>query len=644
MSVRMPYNFRRLIKLKSRVFAIISLVAGLIGAITVVHAEAPLLAERVSADALPPEAQRLPLSPLKIDLPALGQTTGQQGGEIEILMASSKDTRMLTVYGYSRLVGFNPELELQNDIALAVDNEEDRRFTFHLRPGHRWSDGKPFTSEDFRYFWEDIANNEMLSPFGLPEDLLVDGSPPRVDIIDRHTIRYEWPAPNPLFLPSLAGARPLYIYAPAHYLKQFHGKYVDPEKLEAMVDEAGVRNWAGLHTRYGHQYKFDNPDLPTLQPWRCITSAPSERFIFERNPYFHRVDSQGQQLPYLDRIIVNIASSGLIPAKTGAGESGLQARYLRLDNYPFLKEGEKRNDFVVRLWKMGIGSQIAIYPNLNANDSEWRELLRDVRFRRALSLGIDRTEINEVIYFGIVNESANTVLPQSPLFKRDYVSAWSTYNPDKANALLDEIGLTARNEENLRLLPSGRPLKVVVHSAGESTEQTDVMELIHDTWLNLGLKIFTKPSQREVFRERLYSGEALMSIWTGLDNGLPTSNSPPTDLAPTNQTQPQWPVWGQFFETGGQTGEAPALPEVKALVALLGQWRRAADHAKRTEAWQEMLKIHAEQVFSIGTVNSVPQPIVIDARLRNVPDEGIYAWAPGAYFGMYRPDTFWLEQ
>ena len=184
----------------------------------------------------------------------------------------------------------------------------------------------------------------------------------------------------------------------------------------------------------------------------------------------------------------------------------------------------------------------------------------------------------------------------------------------------------------------------MVHSAGESTEQTDVMELIHDTWLNLGLKIFTKPSQREVFRERLYSGEALMSIWTGLDNGLPTSNSPPTDLAPTNQTQPQWPVWGQFFETGGQTGQAPDLPEVKALVALLRQWRRAPDHAERTEAWREMLKIHAEQVFSIGTVNSVPQPIVIDARLRNVPDEGIYAWAPGAYFGMYRPDTFWLEQ
>ena len=135
-----------------------------------------------------------------------------------------------------------------------------------------------------------------------------------------------------------------------------------------------------------------------------------------------------------------------------------------------------------------------------------------------------------------------------------------------------------------------------------------------------------------------------MSIWTGLYNGLPTSNSPPTDLAPTNQTQPQWPVWGQFFETGGQTGQAPDLPEVKALVALLGQWRRAPNQAQRTDVWREMLKIHADQVFSIGTVNSVPQPIVIDGRRRNVPDEGIYAWAPGAYFGMYRPDTFWLEQ
>lgn len=607
-----------------------------------VQAEAPLFNERVLDGTLPAMDQRLPSEPLITDMESMGRSTGKPGGEIEMLMASSKDTRMMTVYGYARLVGFTPDLELQPDIVERVDVEDDRRFTFHLRPGHRWSDGQPFSAEDFRYFWEDIANNEDLSPFGLPEALLVDGQSPRFEVIDRQTVRYEWPSPNPLFLPALAGARPLYIYAPGHYLKQFHAKYVDPAKLEAMVDEAGVRNWAGLHTRYGHQYKFDNPDLPTLQPWVCITPAPSERFVFERNPFFHRMDTSGQQLPYLDRIILNIASAGLIPAKAGAGESGLQARYLRLDNYPFLMEGGERNNFMVRLWEMGIGSQMAIYPNLNANDPIWRDLMRDVRFRRALSLAIDREEINQVIYFGLVRSSANTVLPKSPLYKEAYANAWTNFDLDQANGLLDDIGLTERNKQGLRLLPDGRPMEVVIHSAGESTEQTDLMELIHDTWLKLGIKIFTKPSQREIFRERLYSGEALMSIWTGLDNGLPTADSPPTELAPTNQTQPQWPVWGQFFETAGLTGSAPDLPAAARLAELLQAWRDAADKNAREEVWHQMLALHAEQLFSIGTVNAVPQPIVIHSRLRNVPEEGVYAWAPGAYFGMYRPDTFWL--
>ncbi len=605
-------------------------------------AESPLLSERVSTGALPPSAERLPQTPLVTDLAAMSRETGQPGGDISLLMARSKDTRMMTVYGYARLVGFTPQLTLEPDIALEVENVSDQTFTFHLRPGHRWSDGQPFTTEDFRYYWEDMALNEFLSPFGPPEALLVNGKPPRVEVIDRHTIRYHWEAPNPLFLPSLAGARPLYIYAPAHYLKQFHADHVDEAKLKSMVEEAGVRNWAGLHTRFGHQYKFDNPDLPTLQPWLCVTPAPSERFIFERNPYFHRVDSKGQQLPYLDRVIVNIASSGLIPAKTGAGESDLQGRYLRLDNYPFLMEGGERNNFVVRLWQMGIGSQMAIYPNLNANDDTWREVMRDVRFRRALSLGIDRDEINQVIYFGLVLPSANTVLPQSPLFRQEYADAWVRFDLKTANALLDEMGLTERNEENLRLLPDGRPMEIVVHSAGESTEQTDLLELIHDNWLKMGIKIHTKPSQREVFRERLYSGEALMSIWTGLDNGLPTADTPPTELAPTNQTQPQWPVWGQYFETAGLTGSAPDVAEVAQLADLLQQWRSASDTKVRDQVWQQMLAIHADQVFTIGTVNAVPQPIVVNARLRNVPEQGVYAWAPGAYFGMYRPDTFWL--
>ena len=603
----------------------------------------PFFAERVSAGTLPPVADRLPQRPLSVDLTSLGREPGRHGGEIDILMARGKDTRMMTVYGYARLVGYDPNMILQPDILQNVEVENNKVFTLHLRPGHRWSDGEPFTSDDFRYFWEDMAMNEMLSPFGPPDKLVVNGKPARVEIIDTLTVRYSWDEPNPYFLPALAGPRPLYIYAPSHYLKQFHARYQDEAKLKEEVEFAGVRNWAGLHTRYGHQYKFDNPDLPSLQPWINTTHPPSERFVFERNPYFHRVDTSGLQLPYIDRVLVNISSAGLIPAKAGAGETDLQARYLRLDNYPFLMEGGERNGFNVHLWKRGVGSQMALYPNLNSVDPVWRALVRDIRFRRALSLAVDREEINQVIYFGLVSASANTVLPESPLFKEDYQQAWSDYDLAAANALLHHLGLTVRDADGLRLMSDGRALEIVIQTAGESTEQSDLLELIHDTWLQIGIKIHTKPSQREVFRERVYSGEAMMAVWHGYDNGLPTADTPPNEFVPMRQDQLQWPVWGQHHETSGLTGEAPDLAPAKRLLELAEAWRLAGSSDEKENAWHEILKIHAEQVYSIGTVSGVPQPVVVSNRLRNVPSEALYAWSPCSYFGMYWPDTFWLE-
>ena len=222
--------------------------------------------------------------------------------------------------------------------------------------------------------------------------MLVDGKPPVVEFIDEHTLSYSWEKPNPFFLPALAAPRPLFLYAPGHYLKEVHASYSDPGKLAAMVDEAGTRNWAGLHHRRNHPYKNDNPDLPTLQPWVNTTYPPAERFVFKRNPFYHRVDESGHQLPYIDEVAMQITSSSLVAAKAGAGESDLQGRYIRLDNFTFLKGGESRGDYNVRLWQTGAGSKYALYPNLNSNDPAWRALVRQSDFRRALSIGIDRQE------------------------------------------------------------------------------------------------------------------------------------------------------------------------------------------------------------------------------------------------------------
>lgn len=606
-------------------------------------AESPILAELVASGKLPPLEQRLPTPPRTMTSSRSYLSPGKYGGELVLLMGRSKDVRLMVVYGYARLVGYNLDYELVPDVVESFEVEEDRRFTFHLRKGHRWSDGHPFTAESFRYYWEDIASNEDLAKFGPPAALLVDGEPPVFEVLDETTVRYTWKKPNPFFLPALAGARPETIFAPGHYLKQFHGRYTDIAVLEELAEKEGRRNWASVHISRFRPYKNINPDLPTLQPWVNTTRPPSQRFVFVRNPFFHRVDENGLQLPYIDRVVLDIADGKLIPAKTGAGESDLQARHLNFSDYTFLKKSEKRTGRKVLLWDTSLGSQIALYPNLNVEDPVWRKLVRDVRFRRALSLAINRNEINQVIYYGFAREGNDTVSPDSPLFKPEYLKAWTEFDLKKANALLDDIGLTERDGDGLRLLPDGRPLEIIVETAGESTEQVDVLELIASTWRKTGIKLFSKPLQREVFRNRIYSGQTLISVWGGLENGLPTADMSPSDLAPTRQDQYQWPKWGQYFETGGKVGEPPGLPAAQTLMELNAQWLTSSSTEERKKIWHLMLDIRADEAFTIGIVAGVPQPVVVNKKLRNIPKKGIYNWDPGAHFGIYHPDTFWFE-
>ena len=608
------------------------------------YKETPSLVDKVRAGILPPVQERLPRLPSVVDMAAQGKQPGRPGGELRMLIGRSKDVRLMFVYGYARLVGYDADLELRPDLLADCRVEEGRRFTLLLRPGHRWSDGAPFTAEDFRYWWQDVANNPALSPAGPPQDMLVNGQPPRFEVLDETTVRYEWDEPNPEFLPRLAAASPLLIYRPAHYLKPFHADYVDPAALQTAVAEARVRNWASLHNRMDNLYKFDNPDIPTLQPWKNTVEPPETRFVGERNPFFHRVDSQGYQLPYIDRFILSEADSKLIPAKAAAGEADLQARSIAFSNYTFLKENEKRSGYATLLWGTAKGSHVALFPNLNVTDSDWRRLLRDARFRHALSLAIDRHIINRSLYFGLALPGNNTVLARSPLYREDYRTRWTAYDPQRAAALLDELGLSRTRSDGTRLMANGRPVEIIVETSGESTEEVDVLELVRETWAEVGVKLYIRPSQRDVFRNRIYAGETVMSVWSGLENGIPTADMSPVELAPTMQDQLMWPKWGQFHETGGKAGEPVDMPGPKQLMQLLGAWYRAPEASRRREIWHEMLEIHAEGTYSIGIVAAVKQPVVVAHALRNVPVEGVYNWDPGAQFGIYRPDTFWLDR
>ncbi|MHB2263998.1 ABC transporter substrate-binding protein [Aliihoeflea sp. PC F10.4] len=606
------------------------------------YREPPALAAKVADGSLPPVEERVPAEPLVHDPRLHGGEIGDYGGTLRLIEGQARDTRRMVVYGYARLIGFTPEGDLVPDIAKAVDVEDGRIFTFHLREGHRWSDGKPFTSDDFRYYWEDIANNAELAPHGPPRELLVNGQPPKVSFPDALTVRYEWAAPNPYFLPALAGAQPLYIFRPAHYLRQFHQRYAEPNILAGLVRREGQRNWVALHFKFDQAYKNSNPDMPSLEPWVLKTHPPSDRFMFSRNPFFHRVDPAGHQLPYIDEVAMAIASSRLIPAKTGAGESDLQANYLGLANFAFLNRAADSQNFDVRRWQSGRGSRIVLFPNLSAQDDVWAGLFRQADFRRALSLAINRDDINEAIYYGLGRPGIDTVLPDSPLYDAEVAAMYAQYDPETANRLLDGLGLTERGAGGVRLLPDGRPMVVVVETAGEDTEQIDVLELVAEDLARIGITIIPRPGERDTMERRVSAGLTLMSVWTGLENALPGPHSDPAELAPTNSRQPEWPAWGAYFETKGTSGHPPDLPVAQELLDLNEAWAETDDEARKEEIWREMLRINADQALRIGIVSDVDQVVVVSNHLKNVPERGVFNWNPGAFFGVYRPDSFFM--
>jgi peptide/nickel transport system substrate-binding protein len=599
--------------------------------------ENPMLMDEVLKGNLPSIEKRVPSDP------SITDTSGKPGGVINVLMGRKKDTRQLVVYGYARLVGYDKKFNIKPDILSRMEVKEGRVFTLHLRKGHKWSDGHPFTSEDFRYYWEDVVNNNDIPNENIPSSMLIEGQKPEFRVLDKFTVRYTWKKPNPFFLPRLAGARPLYVYRPAHYLKKFHLKYTDKKILESKAKYANKRNWLALHYSVSEQYKNSNPDLPSLQPWILSTKPPAKRFRFKRNKYYHRIDRLGHQLPYLDEIRMNVTNAKLIPIKAGGGETDLQGRGLSFSNFTALKQSEENSSFKTLLWKTAKGSRWALFPNLNTNDAQWRKILRDVRFRRALSMAINRHEINQVIYYGLARPGNNTVLPESPLYRDLYQKRWANFDIEKSNRLLDEMGLTQRTDSGIRLLPNGRKLEFTVAFSTEETESSDVLELVSDTWRQIGVKIFLKPMQREVLRNRIFSGAIKMSMWSGLENGIPNAQSSPHEISPTSQQQLQWPKWGQYAETNGKSGQPVDMVLPEKLSLLNKKWATSAESDQRYQIWNEMLDIYSDQMFSIGIIASVPKVIVANRNIKNIPETAIYNWDPGAHFGVHRPDQFWLD-
>jgi peptide/nickel transport system substrate-binding protein len=606
--------------------------------------EAPTLAEMVEAGELPPVDERLPAEPL-VHTPV--EMVGQYGGTWRRAAVGPGDVQLTARLSYENIIRWNMDgSAMVTNVAKDWEVSDDgTTFTFHLREGMKWSDGEPFTADDIMFLIEDHWGNEELSPSGVPSWLKMGDEPVQAEKVDDHTVRLTFSQPNGLFLTLMASANGLNFFRPAHYLKQFHPHYTDKEEIQAMAEEAGHEFWYQLYNDKGGNpgRTRDELDLPTIYAWKVKVPPPDSPTVVERNPYYWKVDTDGNQLPYIDMIEHTIVENAeVLNLKAVAGELDMQLRHINFSNFPLFQESKEQGDYRVLQWTRGYITDSVIAPNVAHKDPVMREILGDKRFRWALSHGIKRDEIIESVYLGMAEPNQVSPLSSSPFYWEEQAKNRLEYDPELANSLLDEMGLTEKDGDGYRLRPDGERLSITYEYAPIFGAWGDIGELLSAQWKELGIELLVTEEARQLFYERKQANEHDMGVWTG--NGEFNPLIGPRWFLPENNESIQATVYAQWFNSNGAEGEEPPEgSDIRKTREIYEEIKVTVDEDKQKELFREILELNKENLWVLGIATAPPEVVIVKNYFRNVPDNAVSDWnllTPGAT----APEQYFMEQ
>jgi len=599
--------------------------------------EAPMLQELVRAGKLPPVDQRVPQDAMVIKpLNSIGKYGGTWRRAFIGPSDSENGNRIMSADKplFFDVTGTKVMPCLAKDHEVSADG---KRITLSLRRGLRWSDGTPHTADDWLFWFQDLYTDKDLVPAPAPE-LAASGKPGRMVKVDDYTVAFEFDEPYFLFPFLLAGdtlvgggstrlqseGRTYALYAPAHYLKQFLPKYSSQDELTRQARAAGFGNWVELF-----KFKSDwrlNTELPVLSAWRMTQPINTPLWALERNPYYYAVDTEGQQLPYIDRIQMTLAENPeVVNLRAIAGEFDHQERFIDLGKLPVIIENQERSNYKVHLDTGFNGADTALYPTLTyTEDAEIGELLRIANFRRALALGIDREQLNEAFWLGLGTPGSvvpDESMPESP--GPEWRKKWSVHDPAQANKLLDEVGLNRKDREGFRLRrDNGERLRIEI-AVAQTLMPTwpQQAEMIVQQWRDIGIAGDVKVMERGLWYTRAFNDQHQIAMWT--NNGTESLYLFPRYVLPVDPLGAVMSdVYANWYASNGEKGSPPTDPELKRAFDLM----RAAtgqQQEQRNETAKEIWRIVVEQQFSIGTVGMSPafQGVrVVSNRLENVAD------------------------
>lgn len=586
--------------------------------------EAPQLAARVAAGELPPVEERLPGNPLVVPVV---ERIGDYGGEWRSALRGAGDTGWLqkTVV-YDNLVRWDPEwTEVIPDVAEAVEvNENASEFTFSLREGLRWSDGHPFTADDILFWYEDIIMNREVLP-SVPAWLTSEGEPVVVEKVDDYTVTFRFVGPNSLFLQRLATPSGTEITGtPRHYLERFHARY-NPDGIDELVAESGHADWGTLlnHTRW----RMGNAELPSLHGW--VFTSPigdaTTRVVAERNPYYWKVDPEGNQLPYLDRIVYNIVEdTQVLVLNTLNGDLDMIDRHVAtLENRAVFFDNQERGDYRFFETQPALMNTMVIALNLNHQAPIMRDIFQNKDFRIGLSHALDRQEVIDLVYVGQGEPWQVAPPPGSPYYHERLATQYLEHDLDLANEYLDRAGFTQRDAQDFRLGPDGNRITFAVEVIPDfRSEWVDVLELVQLQWQEVGIDMHIRTMDRSLFYERKAANQHDANIWQG-DGGLDALLEPRWYFPFSGESNfaPAWQAWYNDPSGVGATTRPEEPPAAtRRQMELYDAIRSTADADEQAALMQEILDIAADEFYVIGLSLPAQGYGMVRNHFRNVPE------------------------
>jgi len=597
--------------------------------------ESPDLAKLVADGKLPAVAERIGANPLVLK-PVQG--IGHYGGQIRrayvgqgdfqnaVRFCSGPDSLLYWDFRYGKVLP-----NIARDFELS---ENGTVLTLHLRKGMRWSDGQPFTADDILFWREDVSLSEEVGTGSA--SMKIGGEEVKVEKVDDVTVRYVSKVPNPLLAQRMAGWGDLAGmvatahfggggFMPKHYLSQYHPKYTSLDAANKLAADAGFDGWATMFSNQASWHR--NTALPVVTPWvvtRAISNPPWE---FAPNPYSIWVDTDGNQLPYIGKITMSVVENiEVLSLRASSGELDVQDRHLGVGNLPVLLENEKRGGYTIH---RAPGTELDCGLRINLayeQDKEIGELFRTLDFRRALSLSIDRAQINEAFFLGASVPTA-TMCAEGSVYDpgSEWHTKWATHDPAQANKLLDGIGLTAKDGDGFRLRKDGKGRILLDFDAGPgAADFVGISEMVKQQWKQIGIDVNIQTLEGNLSTERAVANQLMFSVASlGTDDPFLKGDT----FLPTITNNYQGLIgipYAQWFASDGKQGKEPpeSLKLLKEAMSLYQKGLAEPNDAERVRIGKELYKMHADQVWSIGMVgfgvasNGI---YLTNNKLRNVP-------------------------